>query len=424
MISRRKIPIIILSIAVLVIIAVFFVVRYRFVRLERIEVVDSEVRAFLENAVDSLNVCSSGVRNTSLFVTTTENSICFDEDFASVLDITGETVGYIIVKGTTVFLDRMQLGSDIPEVFSRTKKQTVFRVLSVNGYNHDLNRFNREQEAFFETKVKGYYKFSDGRWNESTWTETIGEKIEKEREQWWKEHPDTLDFKSAIPPSFVEKYDSLTDKNFNSFLKDWEEWSAQMNALSQDSLLNAILTKVYTEYSAEKGEDACAFLSFSDNIEVRKYPGNSKDYPANQEDAWQSDEDDYWDYMMKASERYCYVPSISSDKEILYISPRIQSLLSLYVGGVCESEEDDFMNYEKWTKINEDRLSKLRRLVHVDRGHWGGHWHFKTMPIVFSIFLFDDGYVVDMRTSWCTGETVYYPFDPSKEIVIQSEWIE
>lgn len=252
MISRRKIPIIILSIAVLVIIAVFFVVRYRFVRLERIEVVDSEVRAFLENAVDSLNVCSSGVRNTSLFVTTTENSICFDEDFASVLDITGETVGYIKVKGTTVFLDRMQLGSDIPEVFSRTKKQTVFRVLSVNGYNHDLNRFNREQEAFFETKVKGYYKFIDGRWNESTWTETIGEIIEKEREQWWKEHPDSLDFKSAIPPSFVEKYDSLTDKNFNSFLKDWEEWSAQMNALSQDSLLNAILTKVYTEYSAEK----------------------------------------------------------------------------------------------------------------------------------------------------------------------------
>ena len=176
-------------------------------------------------------------------------------------------------------------------------------------------------------------------------------------------------------------------------------------------------------YFATHLPDSCAFLSFSDNIVIRRYQGKAKDYPANQEDVWQN-RDEYWDYMMNASERFCYVPSISSDKIVLYISPRIQRLLSLYIGGVCESEEDDFMDYEKWTKINEDRLSQLRRLIHVDRGHWGGHWHIKTMPIVFSIYLFDDGYVVDMRTSWCSGETVFYPFDTSKGKVVLSSWIE
>ncbi|MBR5042073.1 MAG: hypothetical protein IKX67_02440 [Bacteroidales bacterium] len=422
MASRQKILFLILS-AVLISFAVFFSVRYRLVRIGKLEVIDSEVCAILEKAADSLKVYSSSVRNTSLFVTTTENSICFDEDFPSALNLSLETTGYVKVKGINVFLDRLILEDGVPVAFSKTKKLTLFPVLSISGYFHDVNRCWKKDESFGETKVNGYFKYSDGQWNESTWEETLGEQEKKEEEQWQREHPDTLDFKSAIPSTFVEKYDSLTSKNFETFLKEWEQWSAKMSSISKDSLLNTILTKVYSEYSSNKEIDSCAFLSFSDNIEIRRYQGKANDYPANQEDVWQ-DRDEYWEYMMKASERYCYVPSINSDKEILYISPRIQRLLSLYIGGVCESEEDDFMDYEKWTKINEDRLSQLRRLIHVDRGHWGGYWHFKTMPIVFSIYLFEDGYVVDMRTSWCSGETVFYPFDPSKEKVVQSSWIE
>lgn len=423
MASRNRILFLILSIAVLISFAVFINVRYRLVRIKKLEVVDSEVCALLEKAVDSLKIHHSSVRNTSLFVSTTENSICYDEDFPCVLNLSRETAGYVKVNGIYVFLYGVVLENDIPKVFSKTNKQNVFQVLSVNGYNHDLDRCYRVDDTFLDTRVNGYYKFINGRWNESTWEETIGEQKEKEEEQWQREHPDTLDIKSTIPSTFVEKYDSLTRTNFEAFLKEWEQWSSQMSSISKDSLLNTILTKVNTEYSSNKDIDSCAFLSFSDNIEIRRYQGKVYDYPANQEDVWQ-DRDECWEYMMKASERYCYVPSISSDKKVLYISPRIQRLLSLYIGGVCESEEDDFMDYEKWTKINEDRLSQLRRLIHVDRGHWGGHWHFKTMPIVFSIFLFDDGYVVDMRTSWCSGETVFYPLDQSKEKVVLSSWIE
>ena len=91
MASKKRILLLMLTIAALVTIAIFFVVRYRIVRLENIEVVDSEVRAFLEKAADSLKTRSSSVRNTSLIVTTTENSICYDEDFPCVFNLSQGT---------------------------------------------------------------------------------------------------------------------------------------------------------------------------------------------------------------------------------------------------------------------------------------------------------------------------------------------
>ena len=414
-----------LSVAVFVLFAVFFVVRYRIIRIEKLEAVNPEVYAILEKAVDSLKIHSSNVRNSSLFVETPGNSICLHYDFPSVFNLSSETDGYVKVNGTNVFLLRDTLGNDIPDAFSGTGRKSIFIVLSLDGDTHDSNRNWRKDDAFAETQVKRYYyKFIDGHWCESTWEETYGEASEKEYEQWRRAHPDTLEFKAPIPPTFAERYDSLTENNFHSFLKDWEQWSAQMSSISKDSLLNAILTNVLEEYGAETGKDTCAFLSLSDVIEIRKYQGNAADYPANQEGGWREDQEDKWNYMMNASARYCYVPSINSDKSLLYISPRIQRLLSLYIGGVCESEEDDSMNSKKWSEINEDRLSGLRKLIPVARGHWGGYWHLKTMPIISSVYLFDDGYIVDMRTSWCTGETVFYPFDPSKEKVVLSNWIE
>ena len=350
-----------LSIAAFVLFAVFFVVRYRFIRLEKLEAVNTEVYAILEKAVDSLKIHTSNARNTSLFVDTPGNSLCLSIDFPSVFNLSSETDGYVKVNGTNVFLFRDTLRNDIPNAFSGTGRKSIFIALSLEGYDHDSHRCWRKDDAF------------------------------------------------------AEKYDSLTENNFHSFLKDWKRWSIQTRIHSTDSLLNAILTNVLEEYGAETEKDTCAYLSLSNIIEIRKYQGNATDYPANQEGGGREDQDAEWNYMMKASERYCYVPSINSDKTILYISPKIQRLLSLYIGGVCESEKDDSMNYEKWTGVNEDRLSDLRKLIPVARGHWGGYWHLKTMPIISSIYLFDDGYLVDMRTSWCSGETVFYPYNSSRE---------
>ena len=400
------------AIAALMLLAIWVAVRYRFVRVEKIEVVDKEVQAILEQAADTLSM-NSFRRNNALFLSSTENSFYLFSSIPCVFDLQWETAGMTSIKGARVYLDMNTINDDIPDVFAHTGKKSSVIVLSENGINHDLNH-----SGFDQHRIDSYFKISDGYWYASTDEEFRN----IEYETWQQEHPDTLDFETAIPPSFTEKYKSLDDSNFRSFLSEWIHWSNQMKSLSTDSLLNSTLTKVFAEYCNDR-IDSCSFLSFDDNIEVRRYQGKHSNYPLDQ-DGFGSDRDARWDYMMKASERYCYVPSIYSDKAVLYITPRIQRLLSLYIGGVCESEEDNFMDHEKWTEINEGRLSDLRRLIHVDLGHWGGHWHFKTMPIVYSIYFFDDGYVVAMRTSSWSGETVFYPSDPAQEKEVIDNWIE
>ena len=109
---------------------------------------------------------------------------------------------------------------------------------------------------------------------------------------------------------------------------------------------------------------------------------------------------------MQASERFAYVPGFDSDKEIVYVTPEIDKLLSQYVGEP------------------EDRLTGLRELIEVSRGHWGEQWYFESMPIIFSLYFYGDGFVADLRTSWCSGETVFFPDDVTKEKESLSEWIE
>ena len=396
--------------------AIWGAFRYRLVRVERIEVVDKEVFAILEQAADSLSKDSSK-RNNALFVASTVNAFNLFARVPCEFDLQWEAAGITRINGTRVFWDIDSFNDDIPDVFAHTGKKTTVVVLSENGIKHDLKHCGVD-ELQLKSYLDSYFKISDGHWYSSTYEEFSN----KEYEIWQQEHPDTLDFETAIPPSFTEKYKSLDDSNFRSFVSEWIQWSNQMKSLSTDSLLNSTLTKVFAEYRKD-GIDTCSFLSFDDNIEVRRYQGKHSDYPLDQ-DGFGSDRDARWDYMMKASERYCYVPSINSDNAVLYITPRIQRLLSLYIGGVCESDGDDFRDHEKWTEINEGRLSDLRRLIHVDQGHWGGHWHFKTMPIVYSIYFFDDGYVVAMRTSSWSGEKVFYPSNPTQEKEVIDDWIE
>ena len=121
-----------LSVAVFVLFAAFFVVRYRFIRIEKLEAVNPEVYAILEKAVDSLKIHHSSVRNMSLFVETPGNSICLHYDFPSVFNLSSETDGYVKVNGTNVFLLRDTLGNDIPDAFSGTGRKSIFIVLPMD----------------------------------------------------------------------------------------------------------------------------------------------------------------------------------------------------------------------------------------------------------------------------------------------------
>ena len=249
-----------------------------------------------------------------------------------------------------------------------------------------------------------------------------GEQLREENAIWEAEHPDTLVLSPPIVPTFANNYDSLTDNNFRAFVDDWKNWSNQLRTCSNDSLVNRVVQMIFTEYT-ENRPDSIAMYSLPDCIEVRNYSGAFDDNPYdNYGGSW--DKKRYWEYMMKASDRFAYVPSFDSDKEIVYITTEIKRIISQFIGGVCESEEDDILDYSKWSEINEDRLSELSRLIQVEQGHWGGHWHLCSMPIIHRLFLYDDGFVASLRTSYCAGETVFIPYDKTKEKVTISSWVE
>lgn len=385
-------------------IALFF----RLVRVERIEVVDNDVYAFLEQAADSVKMQVSAFEPYALFVKSTENSMALSVDVKDAFTIPADIKGYLKIDGVDIFWHNDVFGSDMSEFYVGTGKKSIFVILSKYGFNRFINS-NLFNLRIFD--MKWAYKLIDGQWNSSGYWGVVHEQDEREFSQWRQEHSDTLDTKPLILPSFLERYDSLSQNNFNTFMADWKRWSDQLRCMSTDSTLNAVITDIMAEYPGADEENTGVFLSLPDAVEIRKYEGSYSDYTS-RPDIWESTRDDEgWDYMMQASERYRYVPSVESDKEILYVTPEIDSLLSMYVGGIVSMP------------IKEERVESLRQMIPVILGHWGYYWYFCSMPIIYCIHLFEDGYAVCVRTSFSSGERAFCPYDPLRPKETSS-WIE
>lgn len=396
---------------------VFVCMNFRITRADRIIIVDGDVRAWLEGVVN--NETNKAYASNSMFILipTTRNSIIAQPSFPSTCEVGDSIYGCAVINGVRLIVLENELEDTIPTVFEKTKKKTVILQFSSFAHFHTIPFLNlypvlSEWEEY-------HYKYVDDEWRVSTWKETFGEQMEEEYNQWTISHPDTLVQAPAIEPFFTKKFSSLTENNYKSFINDWKLWSNQLRAYSTDTLANQAVNRIFSDY-IDNSPDSCALYSLPSSIEIRKYSGTYCDYPFN--DDWDKTEE--WEYMMKASDRYSYVPSFDSNKDIVYMTPEINDMLSLYIGGVSESKEDDVTDNSKWTKINDDRVAELRSLIQVCRGHWGGYWHFCTMPIIYSLYLYDDGFIANLRTSWYSGETVFVPYDKSKEKEEILGWIE
>ena len=413
---KKSYCLIAIVITIVIAMLVFVCLNFRIMRVDKVEIADNNVRSWLEEIADK-EKAKSNTPEMFIYTHTTRNSIIASPEHPSTCMVKDSLFGQVIINGVKFIVSEDKLEESIPDVFEKTGKKSTILTYSSFAFFHTIPFFNLARNiADWE---EYHYKFIDGNWGVSNWKETYGEEMDEEYKQWESEHPDTLVITTPIKPSFTKKYHSLTEKNFKAFLKEWKNWSVQLRSFSTDSLINQAVKRIFIEYN-KSIPDSCAICSLPGSIEVRRYPGTFNEYPF----------DPLWDktldrgYMMKASDRFAYVPSFDSDKEIVYITQEIDRLLSLYVGGVCLSEEDDVHDYTKWTEINEDRLTELRHHIQVNRGHWGGYWHFESMPRIFSIYLYADGFMADLRTSWCSGETVFLPYDKTKEKVSLSDWIE
>ena len=227
-------------------------------------------------------------------------------------------------------------------------------------------------------------------------TESLGEQKQQ----------DTLVLAPVIEPTFVKQYHRLNKRNIEAFVQDWEEWSLELRSFSTDSTVNQAVNRIMLEFSDWNQPDSSIFYSFPCCIEVRKYYGS---YLITDELIREDDRQPF--------ERLAYIPSFDSDKVILYMTPKIEELLSYYLGGIGKS-------WENVTSIKKDRVAYLSRLFYVHYGHWGGYWILYSMPKIYMLNIYEDGISAYLRTSWHTGETVFVPSDSAKEVVHESFWIE
>ena len=407
---KRIVP---FSIAVITLTAVIICVCVRITWVNRYELVDSDVKNWFEEIARKEKSKSYSTGSMFICVATTRNSIACCAMFPSEFGDGDTLYGFTAINGVRFVFTNNALDDIVPKVFvGRSKKRPLLRwsdfyITNLNLFSH-THAIGREEY---------YYKYSNGIWEESSWDETMGEQLAEEDLLWEAEHPDTLDKTCVLPPRFVEKYVSLTESNITSFITEWEKWSDQLRSHSDDTLINRIILKVYQDYGLTDNNDSSHFYSFMSNVEVMKYAGKYSEYPPLK----LFDRDSEWELKMKASERFVYVPSADLKKKILFITPEIDSLLSVFIGGVADNDNDAF-DVSKWSSINENRLSFIRNYIPVERGHWSG-WYLCTMPIIYDIYMFEDGYMVYLRTSFSQGEIAFFPYNSREKILIDG-WIE
>ncbi len=228
---------------------------------------------------------------------------------------------------------------------------------------------------------------------------------------------DTLVLAPPVAPTFVmeKKYHQLDEKNIHAFIQDWESWSLDLRAFAADSVVNQAIYRIMAEYADKDHPDTSVFYSMPCCIEIRRYQG-SHSYP----EPGQHELPFIKVETTQALERFAYVPGFDSDKAILYLTPEIEKLLSQFLGGIGKGGR----GFTDITDIDYGRVAYLERLFSVHYGHWGGYWHLCSMPKILRLDMYEDGIRAFLRTSWCSGESLFVPYDTTQEMVTFDFWIE
>ena len=248
---------------------------------------------------------------------------------------------------------------------------TSFSLLSING--HELLKKYEEREAWIDAMIDAYY--------------------------------DSLNTEPAVPQDFLLKYRDLSEKNIDNFFKDWKLWSDKMREYSINGSYNALFNKVYEHYASDKETDTTEFISLPSYIEVCYYSSeyDKLDFGLNHV---------LRNYAPKITRGETFIPSLYGPASLrtLYLTPQIYSLLKEYLG-VDES-------------INEEREREISKRIQTHYGHWGGYWWLTSMPTIKWFHITTDGTLVIARTSFASGEHLFYPNGHPGEETAVSAWIE
>ena len=208
-------------------------------------------------------------------------------------------------------------------------------------------------------------------------------------------------------------FEDLTENSFQS----WEMLSAAYGQSHSSPMIDSIYQRVFYHLYDTTSSTRYIVLpdrvsvEYFDTVVVRHYD-NDNDWFDYANSFFTLKESDHAEWRLLA--RGEYVPHIVSAKPILYDLDTIHTQLSQIIGGIGNG----------WfSAVNEMRVNKLRKYIPAVYGHWGGYWHFVTMPKIFKVQIYHNGAIVSFRNSWSGGGALFLPSD-SNEFIGVSWWME
>lgn len=202
---------------------------------------------------------------------------------------------------------------------------------------------------------------------------------------------------------FLLEYNALMDHNIDSFFNQWHTWSDSLASGITCAPLDSLFRLSFSLYSSR--HDSIPNITLPSKILVELYPMkhpdvNMYDFPG--------------DYQKRVVKRFYYTPIIGAwcSSPVLYMIPKIESLLSEYLGSIWAYGPD---GNKYLTHRREDHIQYLNSKIAVEYGHWGGYWHLTSMPTIDRIFIFTDGQIVEMTTNFASTEWIFFPNDRKKK---------
>lgn len=206
--------------------------------------------------------------------------------------------------------------------------------------------------------------------------------------------------------TFLAKYPKLTKKNLNEFFLDWKAYSDTINSngVVADSVIADIIMWNNIIFSLEGHPvNEPQYNVIPRTIEIERYYLDVDTVMARLCHGFPAFIEDLKDEQYDVDSVTPVLPWRG-----LYLTPDINKKLSSFAGGL--------KNGDKIGNINKKNVNKLKKYIPVDYGHWGGYWWFTSFPIITNIHYADNLIAVMRRTSWWTGDVIWYVKEDGKFI--------
>lgn len=221
--------------------------------------------------------------------------------------------------------------------------------------------------------------------------------------------------------SFIDKFPKLTKENLPEFFVAWENYSdsvARKNVINDTVLAKVLKQEISLIKFDGKGDSLVGklpkFYVVPEMINVERYRIDIDTLEARENYGFPS----YLPPMEEGKyENYKVTPDLP--EQALYYMEALDKPLWEFLGGTSISGE--------YVETDWDNFKLIEKYIPVFHGHWGGYWWCYSLPLINSIIYYDNVIVVARRTSWHTGDVIWYVKGPDgfvRDGVSRGEWIE